>query len=113
MSLPGSAQYLVALTTTPSEPVASSLVRALVERRLIACGTMLVGASSIYRWKGSIEAAPEVVVLMKTTVDRWDALKAALPSLHPYDVPELLALPVADGLQPYLDWLFAETRDEH
>lgn len=103
-------QYLVAMTTAPSEAAAADLVRALVERRLIACGTMLGGASSIYRWNESIETAPEVVVLMKTTADRWPALNEALPGLHPYDVPELLALPVAHGNAAYLEWLSAETR---
>ncbi len=103
--------YLMAVTTVPSEDVAGKLVRALLERRIIACGTVLPGATSIYRWKGAIEEAGETVILLKTTVDRWDALKQALPGLHPYEVPELIALPIAGGLKPYLDWLSAETRD--
>jgi len=102
---------LLALTTTPSQETAAKLVHALVERRLIACGTMLTGATSIYRWRGAVETAGETVILMKTTAARWPELKAELPKLHPYDVPELLALPVADGYAPYLDWLSAETSD--
>lgn len=103
--------YLMAVTTAPSDEAATKLVRSLVERRIIACGTMLSGATSIYRWNNAIETTAEVVVLMKTTVDRWEALKRELPRLHPYDVPELLALPVAGGHGPYLDWLSAETND--
>lgn len=103
--------YLVALTTAPSVDAGRDLVRSLVERRIIACGTVLPGATSIYRWQGRIEETAEAAVLMKTTVDRWDELKAALPALHPYQVPELVALPVAGGSKAYLDWLSAETRD--
>lgn len=103
--------YLMAMTTAPTEEAAAKLVRELVERRLIACGTILTGATSIYRWKDAVETATEAVVLMKTTVGRWDELKQAVPRLHPYEVPELLALPVAGGHKPYLDWLSAETSD--
>jgi periplasmic divalent cation tolerance protein len=103
--------YLVAMTTAPSDEAARKLVRALVERRLVACGTIFSGATSIYRWKDAVETTPEVVVLLKTTVERWDELKNELPRLHPYEVPELLALPVAGGHQPYLDWLSGETTD--
>jgi len=87
------------------------MVRELVERRLIACGTMVPGCSSIYRWKGAVEEAAEVVVLLKTTAGRWEGLQQALPGLHPYEVPELLAVPVSAGLESYLAWLRAETGD--
>jgi periplasmic divalent cation tolerance protein len=99
----------MAVTTAPSAEVASALVRELVTRRLVACGTVLPGATSIYRWKGAIEESSEVVVLLKTTGARWEELKATLPSLHPYEVPELIAVPVVGGHQPYLDWVSAET----
>lgn len=107
---PAATGCLLAVTTLPSAEAASALTRALVERRLIACGTMLAG-TSIYRWKGAIEQAGEVVVLMKTTADCWERLKRELPGLHPYDVPELLAVPVSDGLDSYIAWLNAETHD--
>ncbi len=103
--------YLMAVTTAPSEDVARTLIRSLVERRIVACGTVLPGATSIYRWKGAIEEAAETVVLLKTTVDRWEELKAVLPTLHPYEVPELVALPIAGGSKQYLDWVSAETHD--
>jgi len=101
--------WLMAVTTVPSVEAASTLVRSLLERRLVACGTVLPGATSIFRWKGAIEETGEAVVLLKTTRARWAELKAVLPQLHPYEVPELIAVPIADGHQPYLDWLTAET----
>lgn len=103
------APFLVALTTAPSADAAKRLVRTLVERRLVACGTVLPGAASVYRWQGAITEEEEVAVILKTTAARWAALAAALPALHPYDVPELVALPVVGGYRPYLDWVRAET----
>lgn len=105
------APTITALTTAPSAEAAKRLVRTLVERRLVACGTVMPGAVSIYRWQGAVAEEEEVVVLLKTTAERWADLAAALPGLHPYEVPELLALPVADGHPPYLEWVRAETRE--
>lgn len=100
----------MAISTAPSEAVGRSIIRSLVERRLIACGTLLPGAVSIYRWNAGIEEAGEVVLLLKTTAGRWQALREAYPALHPYDVPELIAVPISDGHRAYLDWLSAETQ---
>ncbi|MGA2383697.1 MAG: divalent-cation tolerance protein CutA [Gemmatimonadales bacterium] len=100
---------LTALTTAPSAEAAKRLVRTLVERRVIACGTVLPGAVSTYWWQGAVAEEEEVVVVMKTTAERWAELAATLPGLHPYEVPELIALPVADGHPPYLAWVRAET----
>jgi periplasmic divalent cation tolerance protein len=99
---------LVVLTTLASADEARAFVRALVDARLVACGTLLPGATSIYRWEGTITEEPEVVVLLKTDAARWDALAAAVQQRHPYQVPELLALPVAQGLPAYLSWLAGE-----
>lgn len=101
--------FLAALTTAPSAEAAKRLVRTLVERRLVACGTVLPGAVSTYWWHGAVTEEDEVVVVLKTTAVRWKALAAALPALHPYEVPELIALPVEGGYRPYLEWLRAET----
>ena len=65
---------------------------------------------SIYRWQGAIESASEVPLLIKTTAGRYSELETAIRALHPYDVPEIIALPIAQGLPAYLDWLAAETR---
>ena len=103
-------QALVAITTLGSETDARALVTALVEDRLIACGTVLPGARSIYRWEDRIIEDAEVVVLLKTDTTRWDALRAAVERRHPYQVPELLALSVAHGLEKYLSWIASEVR---
>ena len=103
--------YVMAITTLPTAEAARELVRKLVERRVVACGTVLPGAVSIDRWKGALEESAEALVLLKTTVERWQALKDALPALHPYEVPELIVVPITGGHKPYLDWLMAETTD--
>jgi len=101
--------YVMAMTTVPSMDVGRKLVRQLVERRLVACGNVLPGATSIYRWKDAIEETPEAVILMKTRVEKWEELKQVFPTLHPYDVPELIMVPIMGGHKPYLDWLSTET----
>jgi periplasmic divalent cation tolerance protein len=100
---------IVVLTTVASEEEATSLVRALLERRLIACGTLLPATRSLYRWQGKVADEREVVVLLKTRSARLESLQAAFAELHPYKVPELLALSVAAGLPKYLDWINGET----
>ena len=99
---------LVVLTTLAGEEDARRLVTALVRERVVACGTILPGARSIYRWEGELSEEAEVVVLLKTDVSKWDALSAAVRAQHPYQVPELLALPVDRGLDLYLSWLTSE-----
>ena len=100
---------LVVLTTVASDEEAVTLVRELLDRRLIACGTLLPGARSLYRWQGKVADEREVVVMLKSRSARLDALRAAFEELHPYKVPELLALPVESGLEKYLEWINSET----
>ena len=97
------------LTTVASQDEAATLVRALLERRLIACGTIIPGARSLYRWEGRIADEAEVLVLLKTRSARLETLEAAFAELHPYKVPELLALPVSAGHDKYLSWIARET----
>jgi len=99
---------LVVLTTLAGDAEARAFVTALIAARLVACGTLLPGAHSIYRWEGQVREEAEVVVLLKTDASRWEALCAAVRERHPYDVPELLALPVERGLDRYLRWLSSE-----
>jgi len=101
--------YIVVLTTLGSAEDAHTFVRALVDRRLIACGTIIPGARSIYRWEGKIADEQEAIVLLKTQRERWPALQDAARTLHPYKVPELLMLAVSDGFSAYLDWVASET----
>jgi periplasmic divalent cation tolerance protein len=100
---------LVVLTTVSSADEATSLIRTLLERRLVACGTMLPGARSMYRWNGKVADEQEIVILLKTRAARLEALEVAFGELHPYKVPELLALPVQAGLSRYLAWIDEET----
>ena len=101
----------MAFTTAPTAEAARALVAALVERRIVACGTVLPGATSIYRWKGAVERKEEALVVLKTTTGRWEELAAALPGLHPYEVPELVAMPVVGGHPAYLQWVSDETAE--
>lgn len=100
---------IVVLTTVASQEEAVTLIRALLDRRLIACGTLLPGARSLYRWEAKVADESEVLVLLKTRGARLDSLEAAFADLHPYKVPELLALPVAAGTDRYLGWIDKET----
>ena len=100
---------IIVLTTVASEDEAVRLVRTLLERRLVACGTLLPGARSMYRWQGKVADEREVVVMLKTRSARLESLQNAFGDLHPYKVPELLALPVSAGLDKYLEWINSET----
>lgn len=100
---------VVVLTTLASADEGAALVRALLERRLVACGTILPGARSLYRWEGKVADEAEAVVLLKTRTACVDALEGAFAELHPYKLPELLVLPVSGGLSRYLDWIGGET----
>jgi periplasmic divalent cation tolerance protein len=100
---------IIVMTTVASSDEAVTLIRELLDRRLIACGTMLAGARSLYRWEGKVADEQEIVVLLKTRSARVDALEMAFAELHPYKLPELLALPVVGGLARYLEWINDET----
>jgi periplasmic divalent cation tolerance protein len=98
-------ERLVVLSTVERAEDAERIARALVERGLAACVNVVPGLVSIYRWKGAVERADERLLLIKTRADRFGALREALVALHPYELPEVLALPIADGHAPYLAWL--------
>ena len=98
--------------TCPDTSTAQSLARHLVERKLAACVNLLPPMQSVYRWQGRVEQATEVQLLAKTPADRRDALMARLAELHPYELPEILAVETAAGLPAYLDWVTAETRTD-
>jgi periplasmic divalent cation tolerance protein len=100
---------VVVLTTLASADDAVALVRSLLDRRLVACGTVLPAARSLYRWEGKIADEQEVVVVLKTTAGRVAGIESAFEQLHPYRVPELLAIPVTSGLDRYLGWIVSET----
>ena len=97
----------VVMVTTPDVDVARGLARTVVDERLAACGNVVPGLTSIFRWQGAVHEEAEALLLLKTSADRVDKLSARVAELHPYDVPEVLALPIEQGNQPYLDWLGA------
>jgi len=101
---------LACYCTCPDLASAERLAEALVGERLAACVNVLPGLRSIYRWRGTVERADEVLLLIKTTRERLDALAARVQALHPYELPELLAVEAAGGLPAYLDWVAAESR---
>lgn len=97
----------IVLSTAGSQEEAARISRELVERRLAACVNRLPGATSVYRWQGAIEEASEVLLVVKTSAEKLEQLKAVLHELHSYEVPEFLVLEVSSGSQAYLDWLQA------
>jgi len=97
------------LSTCPDAGSAARIARALVEERLAACVNRVPGLTSIYCWRGEIHENGEVLLLIKSTRDRLESLRTRLIELHPYEVPELIALEIAAGHVPYLDWLREQT----
>ena len=95
--------------TVPNEETAQKIAEELVGRQLAACVSMVPGLRSVYRWQGKVEQATEVCLMIKTTVERLEALQAELLSLHPYTVPEIIAVPITGGLPAYLQWIVDET----
>ncbi|GIL38615.1 divalent-cation tolerance protein CutA [Roseiterribacter gracilis] len=95
--------------TAPDLAAAEHIGTAIVEEGLAACANLLPGMRSIYRWKGAVERAEEIVLLLKTTPSRFDALEARVRDLHPYETPCVVALPISHGSAPYLDWIVDET----
>jgi periplasmic divalent cation tolerance protein len=101
--------YLV-ITNLPNQDSAAKLAHVLVERRLAACVNILSPCRSVYRWQGKTEDAEEFPMLIKTTKDRYADLEAAIRAGHPYELPEIIAIPLSGGLPAYLEWVVSETR---
>ncbi len=107
-----SAAVLVVLVTGPDIESLAHLGRTIVEERLAACVNLLDGVRSIYRWEGAIEEEGEAMAIFKTSPKRFSELERRVVELHPYDVPEVIALPVVEGSSAYLSWVGEET-DQH
>ncbi len=107
--LPVHMSFLLAHCTCPDADSAARIARVLVDERLAACVQVVPGLVSTYRWDGVVRQDTEVLLLIKTTRERFETLKSRLPALHPYESPELIAVGVVDGLPGYLDWIAAET----
>lgn len=100
---------LLCLTTCPDQATARRIADTLVAERLAVCVNLLPGLQSVYWWQGKIERAGEVLILVKTTRQGFANLRDRLVALHPYELPELIAVEIADGLPAYLDWIAAES----
>ena len=101
---------LIVLTNCPDAEVADRIARTLVEQGLAACANRLPAVDSIFRWQGAVERAVEVPLLIKTTRERYGEVEAVIRTLHPYDLPEIIAWPVTAGLPAYLRWVNEETQ---
>lgn len=96
--------------TCPDEGTAASIATQIVESGLAGCVNRVPGLTSVYKWQGELKTGTEVLLLIKTAADRVEALTAALLSMHPYELPEIIVVPVTGGHQPYLDWIRNCTR---
>jgi periplasmic divalent cation tolerance protein len=103
-------EILVLLCTCPDATTAERIARELVGASLVACVNVAPGLRSIYRWNGAVQVDEEVLMILKTPSDCLAAARERLVELHPYEVPEVIALPVADGHHPYLQWVVDSTR---
>jgi periplasmic divalent cation tolerance protein len=102
----------IVLVTLPTAAGAEEMVTRLVEEGVVACGNILTGITSIYRWEEVVERSREVLVVFKTTREGAERLIRRVPEIHPYDVPEVLVVPVEAGHGPYLDWVAGVVGEE-
>ena len=108
--VPARVPALICLCTCPDAGTARRIADALVAERLAACVNVLPGVTSVYRWQGKVESAAETLLLAKSTDERLEALTARIVALHPYELPEVVAVDIAGGLPGYLAWIADETR---
>lgn len=102
-------QAILIITNVPDSAVAGKISRQLVENRLAACVNVLPPVNSVYHWQGAVEEATEITLLIKTTQNQYSKVEQKIVELHPYDVPEVIALPIVNGLPSYLGWIASET----
>src|SRR3990170_7145636 len=102
-------EILLVITNLPDETSAARLARHLIDERAAACVNKLAPCTSTYRWQGNIETATEVPLLIKTTRAAYPRLEQLIRAAHPYELPEIIAVPVTAGLPAYLDWVSRET----
>ncbi|HTE42791.1 MAG TPA: divalent-cation tolerance protein CutA [Steroidobacteraceae bacterium] len=98
-------KVILSVTTLSNQEAAEAFGRGLVEAGVAACVNILPGVRSIYRWEGQVESAAEVLLLIKTTEAKWAELQAVVAESHPYELPELIAIPVCAGSEKYLEWI--------
>ncbi len=102
---------LITLCTCPNQAVAEEIANALIEQRVAACINIIPTITSIYKWQGKLESEREALMLIKTDQSRYPDLEQALARLHPYELPEIIAVPVEQGLAGYLNWVTQCTKN--
>ncbi|MBX9789870.1 MAG: divalent-cation tolerance protein CutA [Pirellulales bacterium] len=102
--------FIQIVATCPTRELADQIARALVELRFAACAQVGGPIASTYHWQGAVESAEEFVLVAKTRAELFDRAAAEIARLHPYDTPEIIAVPIVEGSQKYLDWIAAETQ---
>jgi periplasmic divalent cation tolerance protein len=103
--IPDIPRFFVVLSTVPSESVGRDIAREMVAGKLAACVNIVPGVVSIYDWQGRIEESTEALLIMKTTTEKVKSLIENVKRLHPYEVPEIIAIPIDDGYAPYFEWI--------
>ncbi len=106
---PPSPQFRVIFVTVPDARLAETIARGLVERKCAACVNIIPGVTSIYRWKGKLQKALEVLLAIKTHAGAFNKAARFIKEKHPAEVPEIISLPITEGSPPYLEWLKANT----
>ena len=104
-------QYLLILNTCPDKETAVRVANTLVDKGLAACVNILPGVTSVYHWQGKIESDEEHILLIKSTQNAYVAVESAIREIHPYELPEVIAVPVTEGLSEYLAWIEACTKN--
>lgn len=102
-------ETILVFSNLPDQASAAKLAAVLIEQRLAACVNVQAPCTSVYRWQGKVETATEVPIFIKTTRERYPALEAAIRAHHPYELPEIIAVPLVAGLPAYLEWVHTET----
>ena len=108
--MPSKQKHLLVLTTCPGSITAKSIANELISGQLAACVQIIAGVQSIFRWVGKVDNKEEHLLLIKTTVERYPELEARITALHPYEIPEIVAIPISGGLSAYLNWIDDCTR---
>lgn len=103
-------KHLLVITTCPGNITAKQIANEVVMERLGACVQVIPGVQSFFRWVQRVDTSEELLLLIKTTVERYPELEARIKAIHPYDIPELIAIPITGGLEEYLTWIENNTR---
>lgn len=103
-------EYFLVLSTCPDAKCAQTIAHALVERRYAACVNIVPGVQSVYRWKGVVESSDELLLIIKSSTDRYTDIENLIRELHPYELPEVIAVPIDTGLAGFLSWIGAESK---